>query len=87
MAKPKTIKKSTSENFDYFKNQLAQKVLKVEEPALIQILDDIYSDYFKYSKKRISIEQYNRELDEAEKRIDSGKYIRHEDFIKEMKNW
>lgn len=83
----KALKQSASKNFDYSKNMLAQKILKAEEPGLIQILDDIYSDYFKHSKKRISIKQYNKELELAEKRINSGKFIRHEDLMDAMKNW
>lgn len=31
--------------------------------------------------------QYNKELDEAEARIDTGKYISHEDLEKEAKQW
>lgn len=32
-------------------------------------------------------EKYNRELDEAVKRVRDGKSISHEDVLKEMKNW
>lgn len=35
----------------------------------------------------ISIEQYNKELDEAMKRINEGKFITHEDLEKEMDKW
>jgi hypothetical protein len=36
---------------------------------------------------RISIEQYNRELDEAEKQIEAGNFITQEDLEKEMETW
>ena len=36
---------------------------------------------------RISIEQYNRELEEAERRIDAGYFTTQEDLEKEMKTW
>jgi hypothetical protein len=36
---------------------------------------------------RITVEQYNRELQEAEDEIDKGEFISHEDLKKEMKNW
>ncbi len=35
----------------------------------------------------ISIEQYNREIDEAMKRIDEGKFITQEDLEKEAEQW
>jgi hypothetical protein len=36
---------------------------------------------------RISIEQYNRELDEAEAEIEAGNFITQEDLEKEMEKW
>jgi hypothetical protein len=36
-------------------------------------------------KKRISKEQYNKEIDEAIARIRSGKFVTHEQVMKEMK--
>ncbi|MDQ6761630.1 MAG: hypothetical protein M3015_03260 [Bacteroidota bacterium] len=35
----------------------------------------------------ISIEQYNKELDEAEAEFENGEYITHEAMIKKMKQW
>lgn len=37
--------------------------------------------------KRISVKQYNKELEEAEKRISEGKYITHESLKAEAKKW
>jgi hypothetical protein len=37
--------------------------------------------------KRISIEQYNKELDEAVTRIERGESIDHEDALKEISKW
>lgn len=34
-----------------------------------------------------SVEQYNKEIDEAEAAIDSGKYITQKDLEKEIKKW
>jgi hypothetical protein len=34
----------------------------------------------------ITIEQYNQELDDAMTRIDSGKFITHEEVLKRAKN-
>lgn len=34
-----------------------------------------------------SIEQYNREIEEAEARIELGEFILHENAIKHIKGW
>jgi hypothetical protein len=39
------------------------------------------------SPGRISIEQYNKELDEAERQIEAGNFITQEDLEKEMETW
>lgn len=36
---------------------------------------------------RISVEQYNRELEEAEAEINRGEYITQEELKKQMKAW
>ena len=36
---------------------------------------------------RISIEQYNKELDDAELEIDRGDFITQEELKKQMKEW
>jgi len=41
----------------------------------------------KTENERISIEQYNRELEEAERQIEQGNFITQEDLEKEMKIW
>jgi len=37
--------------------------------------------------QRISVKQYNKELEEAEKRISEGEYITHESLKAEAKKW
>lgn len=37
--------------------------------------------------ERVSIEQYNREIDEAMRRIDAGEFITQEDLEKEAEQW
>ena len=38
-------------------------------------------------KGRITVDQYNKELDEAEARIDAGEHISHDEVEKEAKQW
>jgi hypothetical protein len=37
--------------------------------------------------KRVTIEQYNKELEEAERRVEAGDFITQEELEEEMKNW
>jgi len=39
------------------------------------------------NSKRISKKQYNKELDEAVKRIEKGKFVSHKDALKELEKW
>lgn len=39
------------------------------------------------SPGRISIEEYNKELDEAERQIEAGNFTTQEDLEKEMETW
>ena len=48
---------------------------------LYTTLDDLQSDLDEW------VEQYNRELDQANARIESGKFIRQEDLEKESLGW
>jgi hypothetical protein len=52
------------------------------------ILDYIKSYVrIKDQPKRVSIKQYNKEIDEAMARIDKGEYTTHEELIKESESW
>lgn len=37
--------------------------------------------------KRITKKQYNKEIKEAVARIESGKYVNHQDALKELSKW
>lgn len=39
------------------------------------------------STERISVEQYNKELQEANERIEKGEFVTMEELLKEMKTW
>lgn len=52
------------------------------------ILDYIKSYVrIKEQPKRKSIEEYNKEIDEAMARIDNGEYTTHQELIKESESW
>lgn len=64
---------------------IQSELSKVRDPSLIEI----FVKLLKYRKSAIesSLEEYNRELDEANARIESGKFISQEDLEKEASQW
>ncbi len=68
--------------------------LKTEKLHLIEwlvalkdksIIEDLVK--WKEERQRISIEQYNKELDDANTRIEAGDFTSHEDVVKESASW
>ena len=57
----------------------------MKDPTLIEI----FVKLLKYRKSAINseLEEYNRELDAANARIESGKFITQEDLEKEASQW
>ncbi len=68
------------------KELLIKEINQVEDLALLKALKSLLH-YGLQKDGRISIEQYNRELDEAELEIDRGDFITHEELKKQMKEW
>lgn len=64
---------------------IQSELSKVRDPSLIEI----FVKLLKYRKSAIesSLEEYNRELDEANARIESGKFISQEDLENEASQW
>jgi len=60
-----------------------EKIMNLDEEAMKKLeasLNDILSE-------EISLEEYNREIDEADAAIDRGEYVEHEEAIKRIKAW
>jgi len=73
------------------KLSIIERFKQINDASLIQVIKNLL-DYGLNNQQsnqegRISIEQYNKELDEAERRIDKGEYITHDDVVKESKKW
>ena len=68
------------------KAHLIKELQQVEDLSLLRAIKAMLH-YGLRHEGRISIEQYNRELDEAEAEIDRGEFITHEDFKKQMTAW
>lgn len=69
------------------KTLLIKRLEEIEDINLIKAIDSVL-DYANSDRAgRSSIEQYNRELEAANARIESGKSLSHEEIEKESKSW
>ena len=65
---------------------LIKELQQVEDLSLLQAIKAMLH-YGLKNEGRISIEQYNREIEEAEAEINRGEFISHEDLKAQMKAW
>ena len=65
---------------------LIKEIKQVEDISLLKAIKAMLH-YGMLNEGRISIEQYNRELDEAEKRIDKGDFFTQDEVEKISKTW
>lgn len=72
-------------NLSSEKLELMELLLKTESEAVLKKIRTIFNTYKEDS--RISIEQYNKEIEAAEKRIKKGKFVKHEDVARESEKW
>lgn len=63
-------------------------ILSIGNEQVIEKLEALLrKEQHKAENERVSIEQYNHELDEANSRIESGDYTSHSDVKKEADTW
>lgn len=67
--------------YSYF-TQLSES----EKKSFIQLLKTFLKKRTE-QPERTSVERYNNELDEAEKRIEAGDFVTQEQLIKAMEKW
>lgn len=61
---------------------------EVKDATLLQAIKNILMYRSKESQpERISIEQYNKEIDEANARVDKGEFYTHEEVEEIAKEW
>ena len=58
-----------------------------EKQSLLSVIKSFLTLKDETAPKRLTIEQYNNELDEAEKRYDAGEFTSLEDAIKHAESW
>jgi hypothetical protein len=83
---PLEIQNRRSMDINTEKALLIKELQQVEDLSLLRAIKAMLH-YGLKNEGRISIEQYNRELDEAEAEIERGGFIAHEDFKKQMTAW
>ena len=69
--------------------ELLQYILQLddaEKKSVLQMLKTFVKGR-EAKTTRISIEEYNQELKEAETEYEKGEYTTHEEFIKQIKKW
>lgn len=65
-----------------------QKELKeVKDPTLIEAFKNLLQYRKNVASERISIEQYNKEIDESIAQIENGKTYTHQQVGERMKQW
>ncbi len=68
------------------KQTLHQLIDKINDEDLLQAYLKIIESNFEKGG-RVTIEQYNKEIEEAEGAVDSGEFINHEEAVKQIKGW
>ena len=72
-------------NIDQMQQDLIARISTVNDEEILSMLDKELS--FSLLKPEIDIYQYNKEIDEAMARMDSGEYTTHEHVVREMEAW
>ncbi len=65
---------------------LIKEIQQLEDLSLVKVLKFMLH-YGLKNEGRISLEQYNKELEEADAEIEKGDFLTHEDALKEVRAW
>ncbi len=69
------------------KTALIKRLEQINDLSLIQAIKHLVDYGLKEKEGRISIEQYNKELDEADAEIDRGEFYTQQEVEKLSKKW
>ena len=61
--------------------------LNTEEKKSIVNMIKTFLQTRKQDNSRVTIEQYNKEMEESERQIEDGKFVTHDELEKEMEKW
>lgn len=65
---------------------LIREIEKLEDLSLVRILKSMLY-YGLRHEGRVTLDQYNKELDEADAEIDRGEFLTHGQALKEIMAW
>lgn len=65
---------------------LIREIEQLQDISLVRVLKSMLH-YGLKNEGQISIEQYNRELEEADAEIEKGDLLTHEEALKEIRSW
>ena len=74
---------SLEQEFDQYWSKLSI----VEKESLLAVAKNYVQLKDENDTERVSIEQYNQEIDEAMARIDAGEFHTHEEVVEMSKTW
>lgn len=66
---------------------LIKEIEQINDQSILQILKKIIDNYTHKAEGRISLEQYNSEIEEAMRRVEAGEFYTHEEVKDMMKQW
>lgn len=66
---------------------IQQELNQVKDPIFIEAIKNMLKYRNKVSTERISIEQYNNELEASEKEIEAGNFYTQEQVKESLKRW
>ena len=74
---------SLEQEFDQYWSKLSI----VEKESLLAVAKNYVQLKDENDTERVSIEQYNQEIDEAVDRVEAGEFYTHEEVVKMSKDW
>ncbi|MEQ9426445.1 MAG: hypothetical protein RJQ09_18630 [Cyclobacteriaceae bacterium] len=66
------------------KLNLIEWITSLNDISIIEKIKDLRT---KTTEDRIRIDEYSKELDEADAEIEKGEYLTHEDAVREIRSW
>jgi len=79
------MKNMSAQSVEQEFGQYWQKLSVVEKESLLAVAKNYVE--LKNDAERISIEQYNKEIEEAMAQMDAGEYLSHEKVVEMSKTW
>ncbi len=64
-----------------------QELDNVKDPAILEAIKNMLKYREKNSSKRVSLNEYNREIEDAEKDIENGNFYTQEQVEKLVNEW